>query len=113
MKPALKPGIVEGPSRRHEPVRATSIPSRLAAEVDRTDDRLPMPSSLSRHDLTRFRSAVVYRLAAFAQLAATKAREAENGGQVDDLCDVLDDLEACASETVPWLRAARGERGTR
>ena len=99
------------PSRRRTPVLATRIPSRLAAEIGRTDDRLANPAKLTDEARTDLRNAVGLRLASFAQRVVTASHAAARGGNPDALCDCLEELNACASESVPWLRAARGERG--
>jgi hypothetical protein len=111
VRPAAKPITVGAPSRRRTPVLATRIPSRLAAEIGRTDDRLANPATLTVEARTNLRNAVGLRLASFAQRVVTASHAAARGDNPDALCDCLEELNACASESLPWLRAARGERG--
>lgn len=103
-----------GASQRRPPVRRTMIEAaarRQAAEVARhIDDALPDPTPMHGDERQAVRERAVQRLRAMAFRLIAQCSAAARGGPVDELTDALDELEACGAETVPWLRAARGER---
>jgi hypothetical protein len=103
-----------GASQRRPPVRRTMIEAaarRQSAEVARpVGDALPDPVAMHGDERQAVRERAVQRLRAMAFRVVAQCNAVAGGGPVDDLTDALDELEACGAETVPWLRAARGER---
>ena len=110
------------PRSRRPMVRATSVPvaapatveaagASLAAESDTHDDTLPPPWRCDPRVVAIHRASLALRLASLAQSVAAQARRvAIDGGDLDALTDALEGLDAAASEGLPWMRAARGER---
>ena len=103
-----------GASQRRPPVRRTMLEAaakRQAAEVARrVDDVLPDPTPMYADERQAVRERAVQRLRAMAFRLIAQCNVAAGGGSVEGLTDALEELEVCGAETVPWLRAARGER---
>lgn len=103
-----------GASQRRPPVRRTMLEAaakRQAAEVARrVDDALPDPTPMYADERQAVRERAVQRLRAMAFRVVAQCNIAARGGSVEGLTDALEEIEACSAETVPWLRAARGER---
>lgn len=104
----------DGASRRRPPVRRTMLEAavkRQAAEVGRpVGDALPDPVAMHADERQAVRERAVQRLRAMAFRLIAQCNDAARGGSVEGLTDALEEIEACGAETVPWLRAARGER---